>query len=80
MVCDYLVCEQFTQREATYIFVRTNLGDELFGGPDHAAEGSEAVVTADEFDQMVARVAREKVRVTVCATQRCHRVRAPHMA
>lgn len=54
-----MIDSKFTQREATYIFVRVNIADELFA--PELKEDSEAAATVDEFELMVARLAREKV-------------------
>ena len=55
-----LIDKQFTQREATEIFVRVNLADELYSA-DSSADSADTAIDADEFHLMVARLAREKV-------------------
>ena len=55
-----MIDAQFTQREATYILVRVNLADELYSDEEPGAD-DEATCTAEEFELMVARLAREKV-------------------
>ena len=49
----------FTARESTYIFVRTNLADELYAADSPSDD--EATCTCEEFELMVARLAREKI-------------------
>ena len=54
-----MLSNDFTQREATHIFVRANLFDELYAGD--VPDNSDMTVTMEEFRQMVARLAHEKV-------------------
>lgn len=51
--------KEFTKREATEIFVRVNLVDELFA--PEAPSDDEKTTSIDEFESMLARLAREKV-------------------
>ena len=56
-----LVDKAFTLREATMIFVKVNLQDELFHASDQDNFDSEMECTFDEFQLMIGRLVREKV-------------------
>ena len=52
---------KFTQREATYIFVRTNLEDELYACDNSNDDSEDFTCNAEEFETCVARLCNEKV-------------------
>lgn len=55
----HMISVDFTQREATEIFMRVNLIDELFAVESPSED--EKTASMDEFELMVARLAHEKV-------------------
>ena len=56
-----LIDKMFTLREATMIFVKVNLQDELFHASDQSSFDSAMECTYDEFALMIGRLVREKV-------------------
>jgi len=56
-----LIDKMFTLREATMIFVKVNLQDELFHASDQSSFDSAMECTYDEFQLMIGRLVREKV-------------------